>query len=422
MWHMRDLWHYCALLILLCWSCPANAANPPAEQASHPSVAPLDNIASFLKSQDGYKTLQNERTAQELVGQMYGGDIKVDRVTYSLDERGEIGSIFINSSHMCFIIKEPQEKDEQLAHEPGKGPRLRIAGKLDKFTNENGYVEALFTNVNWVELAPGVLTLIDAAAMGNVDRVKALIAAHADVNAKRKDGWTALMYASQAGNTEMVKALIAAHADVNASDNDGNTVLSLAGTGSGKPAPEVVEALKAAGADLTPPGMEGAGRGGLRAGDVLPAMGGGGRVVIVGGIPTSTGPSTPYKTALMAAAAKGDVGSVKTQIADHADVNAKDKFGNSVLICAVIRGSVDCVNALIAAHADVNAKKDNGRTALMYASLAGNTEMVKALIAAHADVNAKDNDGKTALIWAGTGWGQPAPEVVAELKAAGATQ
>jgi serine/threonine-protein phosphatase 6 regulatory ankyrin repeat subunit B len=43
-----------------------------------------------------------------------------------------------------------------------------------------------------------------------------LLAAGADVNAKDKDGVTALMWASQGGHITVVQALLAAKADVNA--------------------------------------------------------------------------------------------------------------------------------------------------------------------------------------------------------------
>ena len=51
---------------------------------------------------------------------------------------------------------------------------------------------------------------------GHTKEVKALISAGADVNAKAKNGTTALMAASYNGHTEIAQALIAARADVNA--------------------------------------------------------------------------------------------------------------------------------------------------------------------------------------------------------------
>ena len=63
--------------------------------------------------------------------------------------------------------------------------------------------------------------LITAAGKGNLPRVKALLAAKTNVNAKTDNGVTALIAASENGHEEVVVALLAAKADVNAAANDG---------------------------------------------------------------------------------------------------------------------------------------------------------------------------------------------------------
>ena len=70
--------------------------------------------------------------------------------------------------------------------------------------------------------------LITASGAGNLSRVNALIAAKADVNAKRGDGITALMSASQNGHLAVAKALLAAKAEVNAKLLSGFTALYMA--------------------------------------------------------------------------------------------------------------------------------------------------------------------------------------------------
>ena len=68
-----------------------------------------------------------------------------------------------------------------------------------------------------------------AAMWGNTECVKELLIAGAKINAKNKDGKTALMLAVwRGGNAECVKALLAAGADVSAKDKDGKTALILA--------------------------------------------------------------------------------------------------------------------------------------------------------------------------------------------------
>jgi ankyrin repeat protein len=71
----------------------------------------------------------------------------------------------------------------------------------------------------------GWTALMFAAAKGNEYCTKILIQCRANVNAKDNGGSTALMWAAQAGNVACVKLLIAAGADVNAKDKDGRTAL-----------------------------------------------------------------------------------------------------------------------------------------------------------------------------------------------------
>jgi ankyrin repeat protein len=74
----------------------------------------------------------------------------------------------------------------------------------------------------------GETPLMEAAAMGQADAAKLLIAAKADVNAKKKDGVTALHGAAFFAHPELVKLLIAGGADVNAKNQKGETAATIA--------------------------------------------------------------------------------------------------------------------------------------------------------------------------------------------------
>lgn len=74
----------------------------------------------------------------------------------------------------------------------------------------------------------GYLPLVKAIQTCHTDTFKALIAAHADVNARDSMGRSMLIYAVANRNTDAVIALTQAHADVNARDGAGKTAISYA--------------------------------------------------------------------------------------------------------------------------------------------------------------------------------------------------
>ena len=74
------------------------------------------------------------------------------------------------------------------------------------------------------------IPLIEAAEKGKTYFVEMLLGPMgADVNAKGKYGYTALMKAAEKGHTDIVELLLAAPGiDVNVRDEDGNTALTVA--------------------------------------------------------------------------------------------------------------------------------------------------------------------------------------------------
>jgi ankyrin repeat protein len=98
---------------------------------------------------------------------------------------------------------------------------------------------------------------------------------------------------------------------------------------------------------------------------------------------------------LRTAARRGDIEEATSLIADGADVNAKDHFGDTPLHAA--GSDINMVKLLIANGADVNAKDRKGRTPLIRALNLRSAEAAKFLIANGADIKVQDEHGETPL-------------------------
>lgn len=199
----------------------------------------------------------------------------------------------------------------------------------------------------------GTTLLMNAAVEGRVDVVRDLLARGADVNARDNDGRTALMDASANGHIEIVKLLLAKGADVNAKTKWGQSAFILAGFFSHT---EIMELLLVNGAHVTP---------------------------------------SEYGIAMVMPALEGRIDVVQYLLDKGADLNARDRFGQSALGSAASKGQMNIIRLLLDKGADVNA---NGGDALQSAACAQNShiEIVNLLLARGADVNAKRDDGMTA--------------------------
>jgi ankyrin repeat protein len=201
------------------------------------------------------------------------------------------------------------------------------------------------------------LSFIDACYYGDRATVEGLLAAGVDINARNKEGVTALAYAADRGHLDIVKILLAHDADVNAKSRIGSTALiNAAYMGHAG----IVQELIAGGADVNAQSNDGT-------------------------------------SALMNAAARGHKQVVLMLLAHGADVDAREKYGLAALWNAISSGHNDIVVLLINSGTDVNARANDGTTALMNAAFTGNLDVVKLLLKAGAHVNAKAKNGWTAL-------------------------
>src|SRR5580658_2731798 len=106
-------------------------------------------------------------------------------------------------------------------------------------------------------------------------------------------------------------------------------------------------------------------------------------------------------TAIMYAAANGDLELVRALIKAGANAKVANQLGTSALTEASIIGSAPIIDALLKAGADPNFKTPNGETPLMAAARSGKVDAAKLLLDAGADINAKESWGEqSALMWA----------------------
>lgn len=191
--------------------------------------------------------------------------------------------------------------------------------------------------------------------------------ARASINAKDKQGRTALMLAARLGYMERIKKLLDAGASLNAKDNKGQTALTYVTLGYYDRS-EAVGYLAAAGLGVDDANDEG-------------------------------------ETVLMLAAQRyaPKTISLLLKTGAAASVNKKDKLGRTALMYAVTvpvfpDKMQDTVVSLLDAGADVNEADESGQTVLMFSLRGRSLPSIKKLLELGARVNAQDKQGLTALM------------------------
>lgn len=223
--------------------------------------------------------------------------------------------------------------------------------------------------------------LNDAAAIGNIEKVKELIAKGYNVNTRDKDNWTPLHRAILAGHKEIAEFLIANGADVNAKNNIGAIPIMLAAI---RDYNDIVEILIKNGAEKTI--YVAAAQGDIESVKTMLKK----DPNLASALAANDGWSALHWAAYMD---RPDV--IKLLIENGADVNIRDGINNvTPLFWAVRKGRLDAAKLLIDKGADVKIKMKEGQTLL---HTPGTLETARLLIDNGADVNAKDDNGISPL-------------------------
>ena len=228
---------------------------------------------------------------------------------------------------------------------------------------------------------PGTPALIEAARADDTDRLRALIDADADVNARQGDAATALHWAVHRNNLAAARLLLDAGADANAANDLGATPLWLAAeNGSARMAALLLDAGAEPGVTL--------------------AMG---------------------ETPLMIAARSGAAETVALLLDAGANPDAAERERDqTALMWAALQGHADVTRLLIDAGADLHARTrvwdqlentagntntsgnfrmgHGGSTPLLFAARGGDVETARVLVEAGADPNDTAASDTSALV------------------------
>mgnify|MGYP000943002094 CR=1 FL=1 len=186
-----------------------------------------------------------ERAAPEPEKEKCRGDLEKGSVTYSVEslfaevarDRAEMVQAFLACGMSAGVVGAD---DWTLLHEAAKnGSDRTVRLFLDVHADVNARTTPYRTT-----------PLMSAAGNGHASTAGALLAGGAEVDAETTQGWTALTLAAQGDSVDTIRVLLAAHADVNHRDKEKKTPLLWYFNRPNMRAPEVLEALIAAGADV----------------------------------------------------------------------------------------------------------------------------------------------------------------------------
>jgi ankyrin repeat protein len=191
---------------------------------------------------------------------------------------------------------------------------------------------------------PDLLTLSQAASVGDIDAIQMLLDSGADVNSMDDQpgtDYTALHHASAQGHSIAVRLLLHHNADVDKLGSDGMTPLHLAAQN---------------GHDESV------------------------RILLEHGTDVNQRTRLDHMTALHVAAEAGNLPVVRALLHHVADIAAVDEAGNTALHFSAKNGQADVTSVLLAHGANAHAQNDYQELPLHGAAYSGNEQVVRALL------------------------------------------
>jgi ankyrin repeat protein/spore coat protein CotH len=239
------------------------------------------------------------------------------------------------------------------------------------------------TDVNARNPQFGEPILSTAALMGHTEIMTFLLEKDADINARNRDGNTALHSAAFLGRADAVELLLEHGVDVNARNNQGGSAIDSATLDWG-----ITEGIL-----------------GILQIEVNEAEVKAGRAKVVR-LLTGKMKNAPQSHNLWKASAEGNLSAVKNALENGSDLDALDpQFGIDPLGWAALHGKTEAVKLLLEKGANIKNRHRDGSTALHGAAFLGRVETVKLLLEKGADINIRKNDGMTPMDVAQIDWG-----------------
>jgi ankyrin repeat protein len=297
-------------------------------------------------------------------------------------------------------VEERVQASKLLLPDPRVPAFLRAAadGRLEevrRFIKEGVDVDAILPGDGREQTA-----LYFAVAGGHIEVARALLEAGAPMEdttlvVQDRGYWPPLLLATRHGHLEVVQLLLNSGADVNAVDgifrpspnSNGQSALVVAAR---YQQVEVARILLAAGADSRVVDKNGFSAMDYAARECNQELM---RLLRLDDAPAGD----VEISALVAAAAKGDIALVRQMIEAGASVNAENRQGITPLMAASTQELFDFLRQ---SGADVDYRTSDGQTALITAVRGDAPELMRRLLDAGADINVKDQHEATALDYA----------------------
>ena len=215
-----------------------------------------------------------------------------------------------------------------------------------------------------------IVKIIEKARNGDLAGVQECLANGVDINTKGEYGYTALMGAVNKHHVEMVKYLVEQGADINVKNDYDMTALN---------SPYLSDISYHGDQDMWDAMAEFDAINKPKNREIL-------KYLIDKGADTSVKNNSGYPI-LIWAIQEWEIEIIKALVANKADLEARDKKGNTALIIA---RNMEIIKILVEGGADVNALNNDGRNALMEASDHDHLDIVKYLAENGADINVKN--------------------------------